>query len=230
MKETEDSSKLNNDKTNKSNLSNEKNKNYLRNNKTIIRNNNYSNLFSFKTESTIVEPSNYLLKIFECQKILNNDFESKKINNNINQEIFNNNNNDISIDIEKVNETLNKTNLIINGKQINNLINNKNINNNDVNLNINNQIKSSSNSNSNEYIINNTIVSSKKNVSIEIDSKLIINLIKTIKIIYKRKIFYLLYEIYLFDSILERYNIAISFFIAILKFYPFKKIKENNKI
>ena len=252
MKETEDSSKLNNDKTNKSNLSNEKNKNYLRNNKTIIRNNNYSNLFSFKTESTIVEPSNYLLKIFECQKILNNDFESKKINNNINQEIFNNNNNDISIDIEKVNETLNKTNLIINGKQINNLINNENINNNsnnnknninnnikenkeninniDVNLNYNNQIKSSSNSNSNEYIINNTIVSSKKNVSIEIDSKLIINLIKTIKIIYKRKIFYLLYEIYLFDSILERYNIAISFFIAILKFYPFKKIKENNKI
>ena len=251
IKDIEDSSKLNNEKTNKTNLSKENYKNYLKKfNQTIIRN-NYLDLYSFKTESTIVEPTNYLCKIFECQKILNNDIESKQINNNIYKEILNNNNNDnnISFDIEKVNETLNKTNLIINGKQIKNLINNEKIinkdiisnnnikennenkNNIDVNLNYNNQIKSSSNSNSNEYIINNTIVSSKKNVSIEIDySKLIKILIKTIKLIYKRKIFYILYKIYLFETILERYNIAISFFIAILKIYPFKKIMEKSKI
>ena len=185
MKVSEDSYKLNSDKTNKLNLIKDK-KNYLRkNNKAETLNNYYSGLYSYKTESTIVEPSNYLYKIFECQKILNNEFESKKINNNINKEISHNNkninDNDISLDIEQVNETLNKTNLIINGKQIKNLINNErknnnsiyknisnnnekekreNINNIDVNLNSNNQIKFSSNSN--EYIINNTNQSSKK--------------------------------------------------------------------
>ena len=59
-----------------------------------------------------------------------------------------------------------------------------------------------------------------------IDSRVLLNLMEIIKFIFQRKTFVILYESYINHAINQQYKIAFSFFVAICKQYPFKKIEE----
>ena len=65
-----------------------------------------------------------------------------------------------------------------------------------------------------------------KKVEIEIEPRAVLNLVEIIKFIIQRKIFVKLYESYINHSIFQQYNIAFSYFVAICKIYPYRKIEE----
>ena len=65
-----------------------------------------------------------------------------------------------------------------------------------------------------------------KKVEIEIEPRAVLNLVEIIKFIIQRKIFVMLYESYINHSIFQQYNIAFSYFVAICKHYPYRKIEE----
>ena len=65
-----------------------------------------------------------------------------------------------------------------------------------------------------------------KKVEIEIEPRAVLNLVEIIKFIIQRKVFVKLYESYINHSIFQQYNIAFSYFVAICKHYPFRKIEE----
>ena len=59
-----------------------------------------------------------------------------------------------------------------------------------------------------------------------LDSRVVLNLIEVIKFIIQRKTFVILYESYINHAINQQYSIAFSYFVAICKQYPFKKLEE----
>ena len=63
-------------------------------------------------------------------------------------------------------------------------------------------------------------------VEIDIEPRAVLNLIEILKFIIQRKIFVMIYESYINHSIFQQYNIALSYFVAICKQYPFRKIEE----
>ena len=65
-----------------------------------------------------------------------------------------------------------------------------------------------------------------KKVEIEIEPRAVLNLVEIIKFIIQRKIFVKLYESYINHSIIQQYNVAFSYFVAICKHYPYRKIEE----
>ena len=65
-----------------------------------------------------------------------------------------------------------------------------------------------------------------KKVEIEIESRAILNLVEIIKFLIQRKVFVTLYESYINHSIYQQYNMALSYFVAICKHYPYRKIEE----
>ena len=65
-----------------------------------------------------------------------------------------------------------------------------------------------------------------KKIEIEIEPRAVLNLVEIIKFIIQRKTFVKLYESYINHSIFQQYNIAFSYFVAICKHYPFRKIEE----
>ena len=65
-----------------------------------------------------------------------------------------------------------------------------------------------------------------KKVEIEIEPRAVLNMVEIIKFIIQRKVFVKLYESYINHSIYQQYNIAFSYFVAICKHYPFRKIEE----
>ena len=66
----------------------------------------------------------------------------------------------------------------------------------------------------------------KLQVDVDIQPCNVLNLVEVIRIIYQRKYFYNLCQIYISQSTSQRYIIAISFFVAICKQYPFKVLEE----
>ena len=65
-----------------------------------------------------------------------------------------------------------------------------------------------------------------KKIKIAIEPRAVLNLVEILKFIIQRKIFVMLYESYINHAIYQQYNIAFSFFVAICKQYPFKKLEE----
>ena len=65
-----------------------------------------------------------------------------------------------------------------------------------------------------------------KKENIPIDLNALINLVEVLKFIIQRKVFVALYESYINKAIYQQYNIAFSYFVAICKQYPFKKLEE----
>ena len=63
-------------------------------------------------------------------------------------------------------------------------------------------------------------------VEIEVEPRAVLNLVEILKFIIQRKIFVKIYESYINHSIFQQYNIALSYFVAICKQYPFRKIEE----
>ncbi len=72
----------------------------------------------------------------------------------------------------------------------------------------------------------NTNSNPNKKIEIKIEPRAVLNLIEIIKFIIQRKIFVILYESYINHALFQQYNIAFSFFVAICKQYPFKKLEE----
>ena len=65
-----------------------------------------------------------------------------------------------------------------------------------------------------------------KKVEIEIEPRAVLNLVEIIKFLIQRKVFVILYESYINHSIFQQYNMAFSYFVAICKHYPYRKIEE----
>ena len=80
--------------------------------------------------------------------------------------------------------------------------------------------------NSKDYSNNLTPKNNNKKSEISIEPRAVVNLVEIIKFIIQRKIFVILYESYINHAIFQQYNIAFSFFVAICKQYPFKKLEE----
>ena len=72
----------------------------------------------------------------------------------------------------------------------------------------------------------NTNSNTNKETKKAIEPRAVLNLVEIIKFIIQRKIFVILYESYINHAIYQQYNIAFSFFVAICKQYPFKKMEE----
>ena len=68
--------------------------------------------------------------------------------------------------------------------------------------------------------------SPNQKIIIEIEPKNVINLIEIIKLIFKRKTFYDLFEIYINNVIIQRYTIGFTYLTAIIKQYSFRAIEE----
>ena len=65
-----------------------------------------------------------------------------------------------------------------------------------------------------------------KKLEIDIEPRVVFNLVEIIKFIYQRKVFLFLYETYIKSAIFQQYKIAFAFFIAVCKQYAFRKIEE----
>ena len=65
-----------------------------------------------------------------------------------------------------------------------------------------------------------------KRVEIEIQPCAVLNLVEIVKSIFQKKVFFKLCQIYINHSYSQRYIIAFSYFVAICKQFPFKKIEE----
>ena len=65
-----------------------------------------------------------------------------------------------------------------------------------------------------------------KKVEIEIEPRAVLNLVEIIKFLIQRKVFVMLYESYINHSIFQQYSMAFSYFVAICKHYPYRKIEE----
>ena len=203
------------------------------------------------SNSTIIEANDYYMNILESQQLLvngglykididelnNNQYDNyeqmekiteKESSRKDTEEENNSNKNTLNQLKERVNQSITKNqNLINKYTESNNNSKNDNIklqinSNNNITENINtkdNIIPSLShtytgNSNQNQKLI------------IEIEPRTVLNLIEIIKLIIKRKIFYNLLEIYINTIISQRYTVGISYLIAIIKQYPFRKIEE----
>ena len=73
--------------------------------------------------------------------------------------------------------------------------------------------------------INNTN-QNNQHIDIGIEPRCVVNLVEILKILTQRKVFFFLYELYLNEIIIYRYNIAFSYFIAVLKQNAFLAIEE----
>ena len=228
---------------------NEKNKLKSKENKKLKRKrikNEYYIGNESKNTSTIIEPNDYYMNVLESQQLLVNgglykiDLDNinqsvnketiKKItekeNSRMNTEGSNNSNRSTFNKLnEQVNQTISKSQNLINQVKNNNLYsNNKPINVNNQNLEIeseNNTKEKNLPSLSHTYTGN----SNQKKI-VEIEPRAVLNLVDIIRLIIQRKVFYNLFEIYINEIISQRFTVGITFFIAIIKHYPFRKIEE----
>ena len=161
--------------------------------------------------STLIELNKYYLNILESQQLLVNAGFSRK-----NYYDGNNDSGDNYINYNE--ETLNSSK-----ERIHNIIKKKNVNKNEninIKKNYNKNIKINNYINYKDHVNNKKIKSNKK----IINPKDILKLIEIIKFIIQRKTYVILYKYYIDLAIYQHYSIAFSYFIAICKNYPFRKI------
>ena len=127
--------------------------------------------------------------------------------------------------LEEVKLVNNDNNNNIQNELITNNINDDISEENNENLKIGNlEIENADEQNLNKVTAKNSNINIKSEISIE--PRAVVNLVEIIKFIIQRKIFVILYESYINHAIFQQYNIAFSFFVAICKQYPFKKLEE----
>jgi hypothetical protein len=169
-----------------------------------------------KINSTLQRANIFLSK----QNASNNnitDNTTSNIQNNINTNTNNNTNNNN----QNIKETKEEKNLLKKEDNNNNNINEiqeKQIDNTTENI----EEEEKNNISNNEI----SKIEPKKEVKQPLDSRVVLNLIEVIKFIIQRKIFVILYESYINHAINQQYTLAFSFFVAICKQYPFKKLEE----
>ena len=175
----------------------EPNEYYIGNN-SIMNNNN----------STLIEINKYYLNVLESQKLLVDSGFSKK---NFNEET-----NDITDKEGKFDKDI----LNNSRERIHKIIKKKNINKIEIKNYMNKNIKI------NNYIKNKDKINNKKPKIVKkiINPKDVFKLVEIIKFIIQRKVYVILYKYYIDLAIYQHYSIAFSYFIAICKNYPFRKL------
>jgi len=168
----------------------------------------------------------------------NNEEELKQINNilNINKNKIIQNINEDELN-SKINNTIRRVSDIISQRNNNSKEKTENLEKKieklkDINLeNINNNNNTTSDANTKEknlpslpHSFSNNSNPNKK-VDIEIQPYVILNLVEIIRLIFQRKVFFRLYQLYINYSYSKRYIIAFSFFVAICKQFSFKAIE-----
>ena len=164
------------------------------------------------SNSTLIELNKYYLNVLESQQLLvNAGFSRKNYYDNINDS------GDIYNDFYE--DTLNSSK-----ERIHNIMKKKNMNKN-ININLNKKHKNK-NVKINNYLNYKDNINNKKTKSIKkiINPKDVLKLIEIIKFIIQRKTYVILYRYYIDLAIYQHYSIAFSYFIAICKNYPFRKI------
>ena len=160
-----------------------------------------------------------------------NKEENKKMNNYLNNEDMKQKPSEIKIETVDINNNNNVQieNINLNKNDIKN-INSENITNGENSENLNLEILEEKNTKEkNLTSLSHTFTNNSnpnKKVEIAIEPRAVLNLVEIIKFIIQRKIFVILYESYINHAIYQQYNIAFSFFVAICKQYPFKKLEE----
>ena len=175
----------------------EPNEYYIGNN-SIVNNSN----------STLIEINKYYLNVLESQKLLVDSGFSKK---NFNEETKDISDNEDGFEGDVLFNSKDKINKMIRKKNWNKIENKSNRN---KDVKINNFIK-------NKDKINNKKSKYAKKI---INPKNVYKLVEIIKFIIQRKVYVILYKYYIDLAIYQHYSIAFSYFIAICKNYPFRKI------
>ena len=175
----------------------EPNEYYIGNN-SIVNNSN----------STLIEINKYYLNVLESQKLLVDSGFSKK---NFNEETKDISDNEEGFEGDVLFNSKDKINKMIRKKNWNKIENKSNRN---KDVKINNFIK-------NKDKINNKKSKYGKKI---INPKNVYKLVEIIKFIIQRKVYVILYKYYIDLAIYQHYSIAFSYFIAICKNYPFRKI------
>ena len=187
------------------------------NSENITNTNNNEKEKNLKKEAIEKENEENKCENIKIDNYLNNeDIKPKKSDTKI--EIMNNNNNN-----KNIQKALNINNIINN---INDLSERNKLNNENTNIE-NLEIKSTNEQNlslSHNYTSNNS--NPNKKVEIKMEPRAVLNLVEIIKFIIQRKIFVILYESYINHAIFQQYSVAFSFFVAICKQYPFRKLEE----
>ena len=166
------------------------------------------------------EPQNQddLINIQENQEIKEIKINNQKKNNNKHSKKKEKKIEEINI--ENINNDTTNINLNINNKNNQNKINtssDRNTKEKDL-PSLPHTYSNANNSNSNQ--------NRKLQVDVDIQPCNVLNLVEVIRLIYQRKYFYKLCQLYISQSVSQRYIIAISFFVAICKQYPFKVLEE----
>ena len=176
----------------------EPNEYYIGNN-SIMNNNN----------STLIEINKYYLNVLESQKLLIDSGFSKK---NFSEET-----NDITEKEGRFDKYL-----LSNSRD--KIIKKKDVNKNEIKNNMNKNIKI------NNYIKNKDKINNKRPKIVKklINPKDVFKLVEIIKFIIQRKVYVILYRYYIDLAIYQHYSIAFSYFVAICKNYPFRKLVTYN--
>ena len=208
----------NNNSGKKSNRNRNIDNNYSNNN-TNTNNKSNDKEPKLEKESIKKEKQNAKKEEHKCEDVkidnfLNNEDIKPKLSETKIETVKNNNN---SIN-KKIQNELNINN--INDASEENMENNENIK--VENL----ETENADEQNSKDYSNNLTPKNNNKKSEITIEPRAVVNLVEIIKFIIQRKIFVILYESYINHAIFQQYNIAFSFFVAICKQYPFKKLEE----
>ena len=166
--------------------------------------------------STLIDPNEYYLNVLESQQLLVNS-ELNKIENESDEETEefsddNEDNKDNQDSKEEINSSKEKIQKIIKKESKRSKNNNININNIKQNFNI-------------QQIKTNTKNKNEKEKEV-INPKNIIKLVEVLKILIQRRVFIILYKLYINEAIFQHYNIAFIYFIAICKNNTFRRIEE----
>ena len=164
-----------------------------------------------KINSTLRKANIFLSK----QNASNNNLTENTTS--INQNNNNNTNSNTNTNYQNIKET--KEEEIEKEGEEENIIENNDIQEKQINHNI----EEEKNNSTNSEIAK---IETKKEIKQPLDSRVVLNLIEVIKFIIQRKTFVILYESYINHAIYQQYNIAFSYFVAICKQYPFKKLEE----
>ena len=160
-----------------------------------------SNNEEYETSKNLNSNSNIMNKSKEIDK---NESSSKKKSEKKNKILHDNNLKDLKVKTHELN---------IDTTNVNNKLTNSEVNTKEKNF----------PSLSHTYSTNSN---PNKKVEIEIEPRAVLNLVEIIKFIIQRKVFVTLYESYINHSIFQQYNMAFSYFVAICKHYPYRKIEE----
>ena len=156
----------------------------------------------YETSKNLNSNSNIMNKSKEIEK--NETTSSKKKSEKKNKALHDNNIKDLKVKTHELN---------IDTTNVNNKLTNSEVNTKEKNF----------PSLSHTYSTNSN---PNKKVEIEIEPRAVLNLVEIIKFIIQRKVFVTLYESYINHSIFQQYNMAFSYFVAICKHYPYRKIEE----